>query len=331
MVEQIAEDPVLARTKIIAEAWDAAGLYQVGSFSPHPRWAEWNGRFRDDVRSFMCGHGDTVSALATRMAGSSDLYQSSSRHPFNSINFVTSHDGFTLYDLVSYNRKHNLRNGEDDRDGDNHNISWNSGVEGETDHAEIRKLRIRRIKTFAMILFLSQGTPMLVAGDEFGRSQQGNNNAYCQDNEISWLDWRLAEKNGELLRFFRLLISLRKNHRVFRRCDFFREEHFFDEIRWQSFTPGRQDWSPDCHALGFFLDGRAVAGKRDDDFFVMLNGGDSKALFTTPEAAPGRSWCLIVDTASESPDDFVEENQAEVVRKKQISVSPMGGVVLIGK
>ena len=329
MVEQIAEDPVLARTKIIAEAWDAAGLYQVGSFSPHPRWAEWNGRFRDDVRSFMCGHGDTVSALATRLAGSSDLYQSSSRRPFNSINFVTSHDGFTLYDLVSYNHKHNLRNGEDDRDGDNHNISWNSGVEGETGNPGIEKLRIRRIKTFAMILFLSQGTPMLVAGDEFGRTQQGNNNAYCQDNEIGWLDWRLAEKNWELLRFFRLLISLRKKHRVFRRCDFFQEKHLFEEIRWQSLKPGRQDWSTDCHALGFFLDGRAVDGKRNDDFFVMLNGGDSKALFTLPEATPGRRWRLIVDTASESPGDIVKEDEAEVVRKKQISVPSMGGVVLI--
>lgn len=331
MVEQIAEDPVLAHTKIIAEAWDAAGLYQVGSFSPHPRWAEWNGRFRDDVRSFMCGHGDTVSALATRLAGSSDLYQSSSRRPFNSINFVTSHDGFTLYDLVSYNRKYNWRNGEDERDGDNHNISWNSGVEGEKGHVAIRKLRIRRIKTFAMILFLSQGTPMFTAGDEFGRSQQGNNNAYCQDNEISWLDWRLAEKNRSLLRFFRLLISLRKKHRVFRRCDFFRGQHSFEEIRWQSTKPGRQDWSPDCHALGFFLDGRAVEGKRNNDFFVMLNGGDAKAVFTLPEAAPGRSWRMIVDTASESPDDIGGDDQAEVVREKQISVPSMGGVVLIAK
>ena len=331
MVEQIAEDPVLARTKIIAEAWDAAGLYQVGSFSPHPRWAEWNGLFRDDVRAFMCGNKNTVSSLATRMAGSSDLYQHSSRRPFNSINFVTSHDGFTLYDLVSYNRKHNLRNGEGDRDGDNHNISWNSGLEGETGNREIRKLRVRRIKTFAMILFLSQGTPMFVAGDEFGRSQQGNNNAYCQDNEISWLDWGLAEKNQGQLRFFRLLIALRKKHRVFRRCEFFREKHYFEEIRWQSLKPGKQDWSRDCHTLAFFLDGRAVEGKRDDDFFVMLNGGDDKVVFTLPEATPGRSWRRIIDTASESPDDMVKEDEAEVFRKKQISVPSMGGVVLIGK
>jgi isoamylase len=211
VVEMIAEDPVLADTKIIAEAWDAAGLYQVGNFSPHHRWAEWNGRFRDDVRAFMCGHSGMVPALATRIAGSSDLYQRHGRRPCNSINFITSHDGFTLADLVSYNKKHNLINGEDNRDGDNHNLSWNSGAEGPTGSKKILTLRSRRIRTMAVILLLSQGVPMLVAGDEFGRSQQGNNNAWCQDNAISWLDWSLAEKNRQLLRFFRKLIHLR-NH-----------------------------------------------------------------------------------------------------------------------
>ena len=221
VVEMIAEDPVLADTKIIAEAWDAAGLYQVGNFSPHHRWAEWNGRFRDDVRAFMCGHPGMVPALATRIAGSSDLYQRHGRRPCNSINFITSHDGFTLADLVSYNEKHNLSNGENNRDGDNHNLSWNSGVEGPTTDKKILALRSRRIRTMAVILLLSQGVPMLVAGDEFGRSQQGNNNAWCQDNAISWLDWSLAEKNREQVRFFRKLIQLRKSHPIFRRDDFF--------------------------------------------------------------------------------------------------------------
>jgi len=178
VVEMIAEDPILADSKIIAEAWDAAGLYQVGSFSDHRRWAEWNGRFRDDVRAFMCGHPGRVPALATRIAGSSDLYQDDGRRPYNSINFITSHDGFTLEDLVSYNHKHNRINGENNRDGDNNNLSWNSGEEGKTENAEILQLRGRRIRTMAVILLLSQGVPMLVAGDEFGRSQKGNNNAW---------------------------------------------------------------------------------------------------------------------------------------------------------
>lgn len=257
VVEQIAEDPVLATTKIIAEAWDAAGLYQVGSFSEHARWAEWNGRFRDDIRAFMCGHDGMVPALATRIAGSADLYQKGDLCPYNSINFVTSHDGFTLYDLVSYNEKHNFRNGEENRDGDNHNISWNSGVEGDTADDDVIRLRFRRMKTMAVLLFLSQGTPMFVAGDEFGRRQRGNNNAYCQDNEISWVDWQLAEQNSGLFRFFRLLISLRKENIVFGREDFFSEpdRSGTPEILWQSHQPGKQDWSDDCKSLAFLLKG----------------------------------------------------------------------------
>lgn len=263
VVEQIAEDPVLATTKIIAEAWDAAGLYQVGSFSEHARWAEWNGRFRDDIRAFMCGHDGMVPALATRIAGSADLYQKGDLCPYNSINFVTSHDGFTLYDLVSYNEKHNFRNGEENRDGDNHNISWNSGVEGDTADDDVIRLRFRRMKTMAVLLFLSQGTPMFVAGDEFGRRQRGNNNAYCQDNEISWVDWQLAEQNSGLFRFFRLLISLRKENIVFGREDFFSEpdRSGTPEILWQSHQPGKQDWSDDCKSLAFLLKG---GGGRQD-------------------------------------------------------------------
>ncbi|MBU1567032.1 MAG: isoamylase, partial [Proteobacteria bacterium] len=190
MIEVIGEDPVLRNTKMIAEAWDAAGLYQVGSFSTDSRWAEWNGRFRDDVRAFMIGDDNTVTHLATRIAGSSDLYEHSGRGPLCSINFITSHDGFTLSDLVSYDRKSNLANGENDRDGEKHNLSWNSGYEGACDQEEIIRLRQRRMKTFVVLLLLSQGVPMIAAGDEFGRSQQGNNNACCQDNEISWFDWQ---------------------------------------------------------------------------------------------------------------------------------------------
>ncbi|MFO7607143.1 MAG: glycogen debranching protein GlgX [Desulfurivibrionaceae bacterium] len=332
MVEKIAEDPILADTKIIAEAWDAAGLYQVGSFSSHPRWAEWNGRYRDDVRAFMSGSGG-VAALATRVSGSADLYQNNDKSPFNSINFITSHDGFTLYDLVSYNRKHNEMNGEDNRDGDNHNLSWNSGAEGETDDVEIIKLRRRRVRSFAAILFLSQGTPMLVAGDEFGRSQRGNNNAYCQDNEISWLDWRLAESNRDLLRYFRLLIGLRKKHPIFRREEFFPAAGGLDphEIHWQALRPGEADWSPEGRVLGFMLDGVAVGEPRDDDFFVILNGGSAKARVAIPTLPPGRRWHLLLDSGSEPPGDIYAEEEAPLFMGNEFELAAMATLVLISR
>lgn len=331
MVEKIAEDPILAHTKIIAEAWDAAGMYQVGSFSTSARWAEWNGKFRDNVRAFMCGHENTVAPLATRIAGSADLYQKSSRRPFNSINFITSHDGFTLYDLVSYNKKHNETNGENNKDGSNHEISWNSGTEGGTSDPEIEELRYRRIRTFAVILFLSQGVPMMVAGDEFGRTQRGNNNPYCHDNEISWLDFRLAEKNNDLLRFFKLLINLRKNHQVFRRADFFPNPSHCScrEIRWQGLHPDQQDWSPSARALAFLLDGSAVNGERDDDFFVMLNSNSEEQVFTVPVLENGRRWFKIIDTAAAGPKDIVEEKKGVPLSGDTVAVASMGAVVLV--
>ena len=339
VVEMIAEDPILADTKIIAEAWDAAGLYQVGSFSPHHRWAEWNGRFRDDVRSFMCGNPGQVSALATRIAGSSDLYQHNDRRPYNSINFITSHDGFTLADLVSYNKKHNLANGENNRDGDNNNLSWNSGTEGDTDNLQIQRLRNRRCKTMATILFLSQGVPMLVAGDEFGRSQQGNNNAWCQDNEISWINWQLAEKNKGLLRFFKKLIRLRRDHPVFRRVDFFEvssgpdNQPHMQEILWQGLKPNEQDWSYDCHTIAFCLKGCELPGSGDADFFVMLNGHrEQSAAFTVPVIPASRSKCVwkkIIDTARESPADFIDLKPAkQIAVSGEVTVAPMACVVL---
>jgi len=342
VVEMIAEEPVLADTKIIAEAWDAAGLYQVGSFSPHHRWAEWNGKFRDDVRSFMCGNPGQVPALATRIAGSSDLYQHNGRRPCNSINFITSHDGFTLNDLVSYNEKHNRANGEDNRDGDNNNMSWNSGAEGETDDPAILQLRSRRIRTMAAILFLSQGVPMLVAGDEFGRSQQGNNNAWCQDNAISWLNWELAEKNRGQLRFFKKLIRLRRDHPIFRRADFFdagttnRDESVnAQKISWQALKPDEQDWSHDCHVLAFSLYGRDREENNHASFFIMLNGHrEQKAIFSVPEIEselPQQTWKKIIDTGQQSPDDFIDLARAEkILCSAQVTVAPMGCVVLQG-
>ncbi len=327
MVEKIAEDPILARTKIIAEAWDAAGLYQVGTFSSHHRWAELNGRFRDDVRRFLCGHDHSVASLATRIAGSSDLYATNGRKPINSINFITSHDGFTLHDLVSYNQKYNLANGEDNRDGDNHNISWNSGVEGETDDPDILALRRRRMRTAAVILLTAQGVPLLLAGDEFGRSQRGNNNAYCQDNEISWIDWELAEQNAGLLRFFRRLIALRRKYCLFRRDSFFssRPVSGKPEISWQSLVPGRQDWSAQARVLAFQLHGNGD----EPDFFIMLNSAASARTFSLPSPPRRRRWRQLIDTAAEPPDDLVEEGKAPVLTGSRLKVEGFAAAVLI--
>ncbi|MEE4241538.1 MAG: glycogen debranching protein GlgX [Desulfopila sp.] len=332
MLELIAEDPILRDTKIIAEAWDAAGLYQVGSFSTDKRWSEWNGKFRDDVRSFFAGFPDSVTNLATRIAGSSDLYLPSSRGPCNSINFITSHDGFTLYDLVSFEKKNNRLNGENNRDGDNHNISWNSGKEGLQISEKIEAFRLRRIKSMALTLLLSQGVPMLTAGDEFGRTQQGNNNAWCQDNETSWLDWSKAAANSGLLRFFRKCIELRKKHHVFRREFFFKNAAAPEpeEIIWQSLSPGTTDWSPICHHLGFLLNGSAF---HDNHFFVMLNGSRTlPAAFELPqppEISNSSKWYKIIDTAQKSPKDFVALQHASFFRAGDIvQIAPMGAVVL---
>ena len=219
LVEAIGEDPLLADTKIIAEAWDAAGAYQVGTFGGD-RWAEWNGRYRDDVRRYWKNDPGQRGGMATRLAGSADLYQANNRSPYCSINFITSHDGFTLNDLVSYNQKHNLANGEDNRDGDNNNFSHNHGQEGPVDSGPIEQWRTQHIKNLLVTLMVSQGVPMLVSGDECRRTQQGNNNAYCQDNETSWLDWQLIEQNQDLVRFVRSLIEFRRNQPSVRRRRF---------------------------------------------------------------------------------------------------------------
>ncbi|NLZ16365.1 MAG: glycogen debranching protein GlgX [Desulfobulbaceae bacterium] len=337
VVEILAEDPVLSDAKIIAEAWDAGGLYQVGNFSTYRRWAEWNGRFRDDVRSFMCGHPGQVPALATRIAGSSDLYRTHGRSPCNSINFITSHDGFTLADLVSYNHKHNLANGEQNRDGDNNNISWNSGAEGTTTNPAILALRQRRVRSFAVILLLSHGVPMLAAGDEFGRSQGGNNNAWSQDNSTSWIDWSLADKNKDLLRFFSMLIRLRRNHRIFRRTTFYQQE---GESKYQTASPDicwygqndrKPDWSSESRTLAFLLKGTSVPLTPEDDFFVMLNGStNTPAVFTVP-APPDkeRRWVRIIDTTAPSPLDInLAEQGMSVLTGQNLRIAPMGCMVL---
>jgi glycogen operon protein len=288
--------PVLAETHLIAEAWDATGLYQVGDF-PGFRWAEWNGRYRDLIRAFVRGDKGLVSEVATRIAGSSDLYQHRSRLPFNSINFITCHDGFSLYDLVSYEAKHNEANGEDNQDGHDHNLSWNCGVEGETDDPAIRALRRRQAMNLVAILIMSQGVPMLLAGDEVLRSKGGNNNTYCQNNRLSWLDWGLLERNHEMLDVVRGLIALRRRHASLRRARFLTgrpaEGQSLPDIRWHGPDLDAPPWDdPEGQTLAFTL-----AGTRPEEgpLHAMLNMSPNEVAFALPPL-PGYRWHLAFDT-----------------------------------
>jgi isoamylase len=331
VIWHIETSQTLADTKIIAEAWDAAGLYQIGYF-PGYRWAEWNGKFRDDVRRFVKGDPGLVGAVALRIAGSADLYESSGHLPINSVNFITCHDGFTLNDLVSYNHKHNEANGEGNRDGSNDNLSWNCGAEGETDNLAIDTLRRQQIKNFAVILLISQGVPMLVAGDEIRRTQLGNNNAYCQDNDISWFNWNLVEKNTDTLRFFQLMINFRKCycHANLHRRSFFNgevNERGLADISWHGtklFNPGWND--PEARALAYTLAGF----EGESDIHVMLNMHWQPLNFEVP-SLEGREWYEVVDTAKPSPLDIVEPGQERKFTQNVSSVQARSIVVLISK
>ena len=310
MVELIAEDPLLADTKIIAEAWDAAGAYQVGSFGNH-RWAEWNGRYRDDVRGFWRGDGGTLGALATRLAGSSDLYEHDGRPPFCSINLITSHDGFTMNDLVSYKDKHNSDNGENNCDGDNHNISDNYGAEGPTRKKSINTIRGRQIKNMLSTLMLSQGVPMLVSGDEIRRTQKGNNNAYCQDTDISWFDWRLVEKNAEVFRFVQALIKFRKGQPSVRRKTYLTGQpvdgRMIPDVSWYAPSGDHLHWDQNELAMVAYI---AAPTREEDpegagrDIMLMFNSTGQIRDFEIPEVGRGMKWHLFVDTAAETPNDI---------------------------
>ncbi len=309
LVESIGEDPMLADTKIIAEAWDAAGAYQVGSFGDD-RWAEWNGRYRDDVRSYWRGDGGMRGALATRLAGSADLYQPGGRPPCSSINFITSHDGFTLNDLVSYRDKHNLANGEDNRDGDNNNHSENFGIEGPTDQPIIKQLRVRQIKNMIATLMLSQGVPMLVAGDEFRRTQRGNNNAYCQDNEISWLDWTLVQENTELIRFCRSLIEFRRGQPTVRRHQFLtgvpKSKSGWADVSWFSPLGTAVNWHAGDQPIICLLAAPPVTedpAELGRDVLLMFNSSDYGCRFLIPTIAKSKKWRLFIDTSLPTPHD----------------------------
>ena len=295
LLEQIGEDPILREVKLIAEAWDAGGAYEVGSFSDS-RWAEWNGQYRDDVRRFWRGDEGLLGLFAQRICGSADIYSKSGKGPDGSINFVTCHDGFTLHDLVSYRQKHNAANGENNDDGTSENFAENYGAEGETTDDEIAAIRKRQIKNFLLTLLISRGVPMLLGGDEFRRTQGGNNNAYCQDNATSWHDWSRLQRHDEVFRFTRGLIAFRRAHPILS------EEHFYTDAEIQWFGPhgGLPNWAePKEKRVGCLI--------REDErraLCLMFNAGADAVDFRLPAVPPGARWHLAVDTARAAPQDL---------------------------
>lgn len=318
----------LAKTKLIAEAWDATGLYQVGCF-PGYRWAEWNGIYRDVIRQFVRGDKGLIRDVATRICGSSDLYEHQHRLPISSINFVTCHDGFTLNDLFSYEHKHNLANGEHNRDGCNHNLSSNCGVEGETDDPAVLALRRKQVKNVFAILLLSQGVPMILAGDEFLHTQQGNNNCYCQDNELTWLDWRKAEQNADMVRFVQLMIRLRKRHAALMRRHFFTGKKIKNrdiaDINWSGLQPGETpDWhNHNCQLLAFTV---GAQDPKEPDVHIVINMSKDHHTATLP-SIDGRHWNLSVDTSLPSPHDIVPRAEQTALEGMEYQINPHSVVV----
>jgi isoamylase len=326
VVERIAEDPVLRNAKLIAEAWDAGGAYQVGSFGD-VRWAEWNGQYRDDVRRYWRGDAGMKSAFAKRITGSPDLYDNGGRSPLHSVNFVTAHDGFTLRDLVSYNEKHNEANGEANRDGSDANYGRNCGVEGDTDDAEVNALRLRVQKSHLATLFMSLGVPMLLGGDEFGRTQGGNNNAYCQDNAVSWYDWRLMERNAELFRFCREVIRFRAENPVFCRTTYFDGEPLragdAPDVLWYTPSGERELWENEAEAFAWWINGNENEGV---SLYLLFNPDEKTRSFHLTRSG---SWFMRINTAESSPRDIVEATEASAVDLSQsVEVAPKSLIVL---
>jgi glycogen operon protein len=321
---------VLTQTRLIAEAWDAGGLYQVGAF-PGMRWAEWNGRYRDVMRRYLRGDPGLLSEVATRLAGSSDLYQTSGQLPINSINFITCHDGFTLWDLVSYNEKHNIANGEGNRDGSDDNLSWNSGTEGDTHDPAILALRRQRARNFLALLMLSQGVPMLLAGDEVLRSQQGNNNAYCQDNALGWFDWQGVQDHADVLRFVRELIALRRRHASLRRRRFLTGRPgrgtSLPDVTWHGTRLNEPAWhDADARLLAYTLAGVQAT---EAPLHIMLNM-DSRAHAVGLPSLPGYAWRRAVDSALTAPLDITPPPDQQPVDGDHYLVQPWSVVVLEG-
>jgi isoamylase len=328
IVWDIESDPVLAGTKVIAEAWDAAGLYQVGSFVGDS-WHEWNGRFRDDARRFLKGDRGTVSKLASRLLGSPDIYGHEEREPEQSVNFVTCHDGFTLNDLVSYNRKQNEENGEKNRDGMDDNLSWNCGAEGPVDDPSIEALRTRQVKNFLVLNMLAVGTPMLLMGDEVRRTQRGNNNAYCQDNEISWFDWDLHKRHADIHRFVRMMVAFRARRDVVIENSRLSLNELLEQARleWHGVELDRPDWSDDSHSFAFTIS--SLRGRFT--LHAMLNAFWEPLTFKLPSTGRqgNRRWLRWIDTFLPSPEDICDWGEAAVVSQPTYVVERRSLVLLV--
>lgn len=334
LTNAIAEDPVLGKTKIIAEPWDAGGAYQLGGFPGGRRWAEWNDRFRDDIRRFWRGDEYVSTNAATRISGSSDLFTISGRAPYHSINYVCCHDGFTMNDLVSYNGKHNDENGEGNRDGSDSNWSYNHGYEGPTLNPVIEKMRNRQMRNYMLTILISQGTPMLLGGDEFRRGQQGNNNAYCQDNDISWFDWGNCGLNSALVSFTRKAIELRKNHPVFRRTEFFKGSMAGKQpdIQWYAADGSNPDWSKISRFLAFRLLGTFDSGAKkisDNDFFIAANTDRQDIMLRIPAITDSRKWYRVADTSIEDETSLLSVENAETLLSQDRYVLPASSMLIL--
>lgn len=335
LLESLAFDPILAKCKLIAEAWDAGGLYQVGSFPAYGRWAEWNGKYRDCSRMFLKGDADQVGEMAQRLQGSPDLY--SGRGSTASVNFITCHDGFTLYDLVAYNGKHNDANGEHNRDGGDDNHSWNCGAEGPTNDAGINALRHRQIKNAVAMLLVSQGVPMILMGDEMGRTQQGNNNAYCQDNALNWLDWSLLEANRDLFRFFQHCIAFRKEYSILRSRWHLGHQPGgtqFATISWHGTKAWHADWSGFSRVLAFLLEGKSLANgaSRHDMIYVALNMHWESHRFELPKLSDNKRWHISVNTRVAPPQDCWQIGSEPLLSDQgSLLVGDRSVVILVGK
>jgi len=325
---EIESDPALASCKIIAEAWDAAGLYQVGSFIGD-KWAEWNGLYRDDIRKFVKGDEGQVINLASRILGSPDIYPDPEREPNRSIHFVTCHDGFTMNDLVSYNEKHNEANMESNGDGSNFNLSWNGGIEGPSDREDIEEIRIRQIKNFFAIIFFSQGTPMILMGDEIRRTQFGNNNAYCQDNDLSWFDWSLVAKNTEILDFVKHLIKNAQSLEIFKLEKILTTKAMISgpNLIWHGTKPNQPDWNNYSRSLAY-----SISYPEYNEFlYIMLNAYWEGFTFSLPALDSGLKWHRIIDTSKKYPRDFLEDQSTQPLPGNIYKVSGRSVVVFKGK
>ncbi|MGB3401372.1 MAG: glycogen debranching protein GlgX [Microcoleaceae cyanobacterium] len=337
LLENLAFDPILAKCKLIAEAWDAGGLYQVGSFPAYGRWAEWNGKYRDTVRKFLKGDG-VVGEMAQRLQGSPDLYADSGRAPATSINFITCHDGFTLADLVSYNHKHNEANGENNNDGGNDNESWNCGAEGWTDDPNINALRQRQMRNAIAILLVSQGIPMLLMGDEVGRSQNGNNNTYCHDSELTWFNWNLLHKNADLFRFFKHCIAFRHAHPILRnRRHFWNQDYVgsgYADITWHGTQAWNADWSEESRTLAFMLCGKhAREGSMEDNYiYVAFNMHWQPHNFELPQLPSSKKWHVFANTGCAAPEDIWEVGtEPQLTHQSNILLGDRSVVILLSK